>query len=188
MQTGLPVQAGAHAGATLEQVGEQAKHHLARDLDAVLEMHRAQQRLHAVGEDARLVAATGEFLTLAQQQVHAEPALAEPARHLGQRVHVHHAGAQLGQLALGLLRVLVVQALGDAQAEYRVAQEFQALVGRQAAVLVGVGPVRQREPQQIRPHLDAEGVEEARVRTGRAGDILADRHVDEAVRTVRQRR
>ena len=51
-----------------------------------------------------------------------------------------------------------VQRLGDDDAEHRVAEEFQPLVVRQPAVLVGVGAVRQRALQQAGVDLDAEGV------------------------------
>src|SRR5690606_14549800 len=155
LQARLPVEPGAHSGAALEQLGEQPQYHATRHLDAVLQMHGTEQRLHAVGEDARLVPAAGELFALAEQQVRAEAARAETSRHFRERVHVHHARAQLRQLALGLVRVLVVEPLGDAQAQHRVAEELQALVGGQAAVLVGVRPVCQRQAQQIRSYVDA---------------------------------
>ena len=68
---------------------------------------------------------------------------------VGQGAGVDDGGAQLGQPALGELGVGEVQRLGDDHAEHRVAEELQALVGRQVAVLVGVGPVRQRELEQL---------------------------------------
>ena len=75
--------------------------HVAGDVDTVLQVHRADQRLGGVGQDAGLVAAPGELLAAAQQHVLPQPAGTESARHTGQRVHVHHAGAQLGELPLG---------------------------------------------------------------------------------------
>ena len=42
-----------------------------------------------------------------------------------------------------------VEGLGDDDAEHRVAEELEALVGRQAAVLVGEGPVRQGAVEQL---------------------------------------
>ena len=71
------------------------------------------------------------------------------AADLGQRAGVDDGGAQLGQLALGEVRVGAVERLGDDHAEHRVAEELQALVGRQAAVLVGVRPVRQGALEQL---------------------------------------
>jgi len=46
--------------------------------------------------------------------------------------------------------LLVEQRTGDDHAEHRVAEELQALVGGQAAVLVRVRPVGQRETEQVR--------------------------------------
>ena len=52
-------------------------------------------------------------------------------------------------MALGEVGVGAVEGLGDDHAEHRVAQELEALVGRQAAVLVGVGAVRQGALEQL---------------------------------------
>ena len=62
--------------------------------------------------------------------------------------------------------MLEIQALGDAQAEHRIAQEFQAFVGRQIPVLVRVRAVGEREPEQIRAHLHAQRFEKAGVVSG----------------------
>ena len=71
------------------------------------------------------------------------------AADLGQRAGVDDRGAQLGQPALGEVRVGPVERLGHDDAEHRVAQELQALVGRQAAVLVGVRPVGEGALEQL---------------------------------------
>ena len=102
------------------------------------------------------VAAAGQLLAAAQVQVRAEPVVAEPGGHPGQRVHVDHAGPQLGQLPLGQVRVVAVEPLGDDDAQHRVAQELQPLVGGQPAVLVGVGAVGQRQGEQLVGDLDPE--------------------------------
>src|SRR3712207_7246855 len=59
-------------------------------------------------------------------------------------------GPQLGELALGQVGLAAVQLVGHHQPEHRVTEELQPLVRRQAAVLVGVGPVGQRQFQQRR--------------------------------------
>ena len=117
-------------------------------VQAAAQVHRADQRLERVGEDRVLLAAAGGLLAAAQQQVRADAALAQPPGDPGQRGHVDHGGTQLGQLALGEVGLAAVELVGDDQPEHRVAQELQALVGRQAAVLVREGPVGQRQPEQ----------------------------------------
>ena len=122
-------------------------------VEAAVEVDRAEQRLEGVGQDRGLVAAAGALLAAAEPDVAAE---VELAAHLGQRAHVDHRGAQLGQLALGQVGVVAVERVGDDQAEHGVAEELQPLVGRQAAVLVGVGAVGQRPLQQARLDRDGE--------------------------------
>ena len=62
-----------------------------------------------------------------------------------QGVALDHAGAQGGEIALGQLRVALVEVLGGHKAQDGVAQELQALIGGQdeVGVLVEVGPVRE---------------------------------------------
>ena len=73
---------------------------------------------------------------------------AERAGDVGERAHVDHGGPQLGQLALGEVGVVAVERVGDDEAEHGVAEELQALVVGQAAVLVGVRAVRQGTQKQ----------------------------------------
>ena len=84
-----------------------------------------------------LSASAGILLTLAQQQVGAKPVISQVATDIGQRMGVDDAGPQLGQIPLGPVGMPVVELLGDRQPEHGVAEELQALVGGQAAVLVG---------------------------------------------------
>jgi hypothetical protein len=79
--------------------------------------------------------------------------------HLGECAHVDDGGPQLGQLALGQVGVGPVERVGDDQAEHRVAEELQALVVGQAAVLVreravGEGTHEQRLVDPLPDHLD----------------------------------
>src|SRR6185369_10543986 len=75
--------------------------------------------------------------------------------------HVHDAGAQLRELALGELRVVLEQGGRDDHPEHGVAEELEPLVGGQAAVLVRVRAVRQRPLEHLRFELDTEGGLEA---------------------------
>ena len=70
------------------------------------------------------------------------------ARDPRKSAHVDDRRAQLGELSFGEVGMLAVEGIGDDQAEHRIAEEFQPLVGRQAAVLVGVGPMGQRPGHQ----------------------------------------
>ena len=72
------------------------------------------------------------------------------------------AGLQLGQFALGAVGVPGEDLGGDHQTEHGVAEELEPLVGGQAAVLVGVAAVGQREGQQIVGQVDAERLEQRR--------------------------
>ena len=91
---------------------------------------------------------------------------------LGEGAGVDDGGAQLGQPALGEVGVGEVERLGDDHAEHRVAEELQALVGRQAAVLVGVGAVRQGALEQLGVQ---DGIPERRAQLGVVGH--ADRRL-----------
>src|SRR4051794_6147354 len=158
LEAGLPVQAGAAGGRFGQQRVEQAVHERSGRVQATTEVHRPDQRLEGVGEDRVLLPAAGRLLPTAQEQVRADAAVTEPARDLGEGRHVDHRRPQLRQLALGEVRLAAVELVGDDQAEHRVAQELQALVGGQAAVLVRERPVGQRQTEQPVGQLDAQGV------------------------------
>ena len=116
------------------------------DLDAAAEVDGADHGLDGVGEDRGLVAAAGGLLAAAELDVLAEP---DGAADLGQRAGVDDRRAQLGQPALGEVGVGDVEGLGDDDAEHGVTEELQPLVGRQPAVLVGVGAVGQGALEQL---------------------------------------
>ena len=103
-------------------------------------------RLDGVGQDRGLLAAPVDSSPRPSLMWSPTP---DAAADLGQRTGVDDGGAQLGQPALGEVRVGEVEGLGDDHAEDRVAEELQPLVGRQAAVLVGVGAVRQGALEQL---------------------------------------
>ena len=58
--------------------------------------------------------------------------------------------------------MLAVQRVRHDQAEHGVAEELQPLIGGQAAVLVRVGPVRQRTLEQVMGNRDVEGGQQLR--------------------------
>ena len=145
LEGGLPVEAGAHRGGLLHERVEQPVHHLGGGLDAAGEVDRPDDRLDGVGQDRGLVATAGGLLAAAQLDVLAE---VEVAGHAREGAGVDDRGAQLGQPSLGEVRVGRVERLGHDDAQHRVAQELQALVGGEAAVLVRVGPVRQGAVEQ----------------------------------------
>jgi hypothetical protein len=108
-------------------------------------VHGADQGLDGVGEDRGLVAPAGALLAATELDVLAEP---DAAADLGERPGVDDGGAQLGQPSLGQVGVLGVERLRDDDAEDRVTEELEPLVGGQPAVLVGERPVRQGAVQQ----------------------------------------
>jgi len=93
------------------------------------------------------------YLAAAQVYVGTE---AESASDVRQGTHIDHGGAQLRQLPLGAVGVAAVQGVRHDQAQHGVPQELQPLVGGEATVLVGVGPVGQRHVEQLGIQGDAE--------------------------------
>ncbi len=112
-----------------------------------VEVDRPDDGLDGVGEDRRLAPTPRHVLTPTEQQGGAE---VEVDGHLGQHGRVHHGGAHLGQGALGHLGIGPVAVFGHDQAEHGVAQELEALVGRDSA---GFGA-----PRAVRQGLDEEGL------------------------------
>ena len=80
----------------LEQVGEEPQHHLVGDVEAVVQIDRAEQRLDAVGQDRRFIRAPAGGLPAAQQQETAQPGAGQAAADVGQRGGVDDAGPQFG--------------------------------------------------------------------------------------------
>ena len=95
---------------------------------------RADEGFDGVGEDRVLVPASGQLLTLAQQNVLADSV---PAGDRCQRARVDDGRTHLGQLAFGQIRVVVEQRLGGDEAQNGVAEELEALVGGDATGFEG---------------------------------------------------
>jgi hypothetical protein len=79
-----------------------AEHELPGGVPARIEVDRAEDGLEGVGQDRGLGAAARGLLAPAEQQDLAD---AEALGHLRQDAGVHHGRADLGQHALGELRV-----------------------------------------------------------------------------------
>jgi hypothetical protein len=131
----LPVQPRAERGGGVDERVEEAVDERRGGLDAAGEVDGADDGLDGVGDDRGLLATAGGLLATTELDVVAEP---DRPADLGERAGVDDGGAQLRQPTLGEVGVLQVQRLGDDDAEDRVTEELEALVRRQATVLVGV--------------------------------------------------
>lgn len=80
----------------------------------------------------------------------AQPAVTEPPAHVRKCLGVDDARTQLGQVAFGPVGMAVVELLGDGQAQHRVAEKLQPLIGWQTTVLIRVTAVGQRDGEQLR--------------------------------------
>ena len=141
LQRGLEVAVALAAHVRLHPRTEQALDQLRRDREVAVEVHRPEDRLERVGEDARLVTAARALLPLAEQDEVADP---EATGDVGEGVHVHDRRAELRQLALGELRVGAVGHVGHDQPEHGVAEELQALVRDVESLFERERAVRQR--------------------------------------------
>src|SRR6478672_2822748 len=146
LQRGLPVQARPHRRGGDDERVEEPVHDVRGDGEPAAEVDRTEDGLDGVGEDRGLVAAPGRLLAAAELDVLADAAAATDLR---QGAGVDDRSTKLGQPALGEVGVGPVERLRHDDAEHRVAQELQALVGRQAAVLVGERPVGEGSLEQL---------------------------------------
>jgi len=118
---------------------------LARDLEALVQVYRAQHGLERVGEDRQPLAAAGLHLGMAQQHVAPEPHSQRPPRQDGLRDQQR---LGLRELALVLVGMPAVEVLARHKAEHRVAEELQPLV-RLAGALPGHAQVRAVRERQL---------------------------------------
>jgi hypothetical protein len=124
-----------------DAIAEQIHHEPLRFGPSALEVHRAEYGLERVGEDRRLLPAAGRGFALAEEQRLTQ---LETGSDLRQGGGAHDRGSDLGQLTFGQLGELVVDEVGDDEAENGVAQEFETLVGLVAGVLGTPRAVRER--------------------------------------------
>jgi hypothetical protein len=92
----------------------------------VAEVDGADQGFDGVGQDRVLLPPAGGPLPAAEQDVVAEPELPGDRR---ERLLGDGRGPHARKVALGDVRVGAVEVLGDDDAEHRVPEELQALVG-----------------------------------------------------------
>src|SRR5690606_25426580 len=122
--------------------------------------------LEGVSEDRRLLPTARELLAATEPQVGAE---ADLHRDLGERGRRHETRAALRELALVDIRMRAVEHDRDGLTEDRVAEELEALVVADAAVLVRVRAVGQGELEQLQVDVDLELLQQIRGREGRRG-------------------
>ncbi|SVD23058.1 uncharacterized protein METZ01_LOCUS375912, partial [marine metagenome] len=92
---------------------------------------RPKDRLKGVGKD-RIFVAAGPFC-LAAPKKEGITQRDNPGR-VSYRASIHHAGPDLRQVSLGLLRMPPVRPFGDQETEHRITEELQALVRRPAVL------------------------------------------------------
>src|SRR5439155_487808 len=124
---------------------EQALDQLASGIETQVDVDGTENGFQRVGEDARLVAAAGLLLALAQQDDRPQ---VEVACHVRERRHVHDRRAELREITLGHARVHPVRQIGHDQAEHRITQELEPFVRDRQIVLerersVGEGSLTQ---------------------------------------------
>ena len=143
LELGLRVGGERRIGGQLELRLERAADETAGAGEPAIEEDGADDRFVDVGQVRRASAAAAGLLAAPQQQPIAQ--LQPPAR-LRQGVAAHQMRAQLGQLALVLVRVGVVKLVSDDQAENGIAEELHALVRLSSVVriFVEVGAVDER--------------------------------------------
>src|SRR5690606_24779822 len=147
LEAGLVVAREAAVEHLLDPVLEQVEHQRRRRAEPAVEVHRADHGLHAVGEDRGLLPPSGRLLAPAARR--RGPEAAGP-RHRGERGGAHELGAVPGEDAFARLGCGPVQVVGHHQAEHRVAEELEPLVGGNGAVLGAPGAVPEGELQELR--------------------------------------
>ena len=125
LQPGLVVLAPGTGRGLGDALAQQAHHQSPRPVPAAVEVDRADDGLHRVGEDRRLLAAARLVLPFAQQ--HRRPQM-QLGRQLGQHPGVDDRGAHLRQLPLGQQGVGAKDVIGDDQPEHGVAEELETFV------------------------------------------------------------
>ena len=123
-----------------------------RRLQTAVEIDRTHQRFVAVGQEiARHRGFAVDVHAPAQKQVIAQ---VDRATDAGAGPPADDGRLDLGQVALLELGEADVELFAADDAEHGVAEELEALVGGQPAVLVGIATVRQRDGQQFVGQVD----------------------------------
>ena len=131
----------------LELGDQRPAHQQARRLQPLVDHHRADHGFKCALEVPLPLATARGLLAAPEQQCLAQPEL---ARHPREGGAAHQLGAPLGELAFLQRRELGVERSRHDQAEHRIAEEFEPLVGPGIVVrvLVGVRGVGERGAQQ----------------------------------------
>ena len=145
LQARLPVQARTAGRDVGDEAVEEVVHEAPGGVDAVLQEHGPDQRLHRVGEDRGLVPPAGGLL--APPEVDERPEV-EAARDLREGARVDDRSPQLGELTLRQVGEGREEVLGDHQSEDGVTEELEAFVRGQPTLLVRVRAVRERPFEQ----------------------------------------
>ena len=147
MKSPAPAVATPPRARLLEQRRQQREDQRARRRQPAIEVDGSDHRLAGVGEQHRLLTPAGLVLTPAEPQVRAE---VDVLGHARQRRERHQRRLDLALLPLVALRKLLVHEVGDDEAEHRIAEEFERLVGRllAEAVLVRTRSMRERVFEQ----------------------------------------
>ncbi len=146
LQARLRIHRRSEAIGVGEQRIDQPQHERRRRIRPAGEVHGADHGFEAVGQDRRLLPSTGQLLAAAEAQVGAE---VDHAGDFGERDGRHQAGPALRKVALVEVGVLAVEHHRHGLPENRVAEELEALVVGDRAVLVGVRPVGQRQLEKL---------------------------------------
>ena len=114
-------------------------------VEAGVEVHGADDRLGAVGEDGVLVGAAGCGLAAPEPDSRTE---LDPTGGIGEGAGVDQRGPTLGEHAFGQRRVGVVEPLGDGELQHGIAEELETLVRRDAPVLAAPRSVAKGRVEQ----------------------------------------
>lgn len=131
----LEVEVGTVGGDFLEVRQEVGGDERPGRLEAAVEVDGAEDRLEGVPEDRGARASAGEVFLAAEVE---EVADADGAAFFGEDGLADEEGLDLGEVALTLVAVAFEEVLGDDEVEDGVAEEFEALVGGDALLLVRV--------------------------------------------------
>jgi hypothetical protein len=140
-------------GAVGEAALPQAHDQRARRLEAAVEIHGAEDRLHHIAQNERLGRHALRLLLLANPDVIGD---AEIARCISTGFGTHQQAEILGKRPFRLARIADIEFLGNDDAQNAVAEKFKALIGRVGLALAAAA-MSERRLEEIAA---AEGVAE----------------------------
>ena len=113
-----------------------------------IQIDRTDQGLHSIGNHGITLSSAGGLLALSQKQIAAQLQIGCA---VSQGRLAHQAGADLGELSLRLLRVLVIQEITGNHFQNGITQKLQTFVADCLVLLmfIGIGTVGQGAVEQI---------------------------------------